>query len=83
MIIQRNRLQKKTSRRGLNVDKNTLENQKKPWPLVTTPSMPLRKRRSIIPVRSRVLTAIGKATILATAPSQKTSVGLGNLRAGD
>ena len=42
-----------------------------------------KKRRSVTPVRSHVLTAIRKATIQATVSSQKTSINLGNLCAGD
>ena len=41
------------------------------------------KRRSVTLVRSYISTGIRKATLPTTAPSQKTSIGLGNLRAGD
>ena len=42
-----------------------------------------KKKKSVTPVRLRVSTAIRKATMPATALSQKTSVGLGNLRVDD
>ena len=43
---------------------------------------PKKKRRGVTQARSRVLTVIRKAIMPATAPSlQKTSVGVGNLRA--
>ena len=62
------------------------KNQKKPRPLATTPSMPLKRTwgRSVTLVRSRASTAIRKTITPATAPSlQKTSIGLYNLCAGD
>ena len=37
----------------------------------------------MIPVESRVITATKKATLQIPVLSQKTSVGLGNLRAND
>ena len=83
VTIRQSRLKKRTSRRGLNADENALGNQRKPQPLAITPSIPQRKRKNVIPVRSRVSTAIKKATMPATAPSQKTSIGLGNFYAGD
>ena len=42
-----------------------------------------KKKKSVTLLRSHVSTAIRKATMPAIAPSQKTSVGFGNLRAGD
>ena len=43
----------------------------------------IKKKKSVTPVKSHVLTAIRKATMPATALSQKTSIGLGNLRTND
>ena len=41
-------------------------------------------KKSVISVKSRTLTAIRKATMLASVPSlQKTSIGLGNFHAGN
>ena len=83
VITRQSRLRRKTSRKDLNSNKNALENERKPWPLVTTLLTPLKKRRSMTLVRSCVSTAIRKATIPAIAPSQKTSVSFSNLYAGD
>ena len=73
-------------RRGYEVKGgNTLGSGKsRLWPLTSIPPMFQRKRRrGVTLVKSRVSTVIKKATLLTTALSQKTSVGLGNLRAGD
>ena len=83
MTTRRSWLKKKTSKRGLNANKNALENHKKLRPLATIPSTLLRKKRSVTSVKSRISTAIKKTTIPATASSQKTSVDLGNFCAGD
>ena len=53
-------------------------------PSTSTPPMSWRKRRrSVTLMKSRVLIMIRKATLLATASSQKTSIGFGNLCAGN
>ena len=83
VITRRSRLKKKISRRSLNANENALGNQRKSWLLATILLTLLRKKRSMISVKSHVSTAIRKATMPTTVPSQKTSVGLGNLRAGD
>ena len=64
---------------------NTLGSRKSRLrPPALAPSMSQKKRkRGVILVRSRISTTIKKATLPATAPSQKTSVSLNNLRAGD
>ena len=49
-----------------------------PRPLSTT-LLTSQKRRSMMLIRSRILIAVKKNTMLATASSQKTSVGLDNL----
>ena len=49
-------------------------------PLTSTPPISQRKRRrGVALMRSRICTVVRKATLPATAPSQKTSIGLGNL----
>ena len=42
---------------------------KKPRPLTTIPSMPLKKRKSVIPAKLHISTAIKKVTLPITAPS--------------
>ena len=79
MTIQQSRLKKRISRRDLDANKNALKNQKKSRLLVITLLISLRKKRSMTPVKLHVLTVIRKVTILATIPSQKTSMGLDNL----
>ena len=76
---------KENKQKGLNIDRNALENQKKSRPLVTMLSMPPKRiwRRSVTLIKSRTSIAIRKVTMPATTPSQKTSVGLGNFRAND
>ena len=76
----------KIRRRGSRVKGgNTLRSRKSRLrPLTSILPMSQRKRRrSIMLVKSRVSSVIRKAILLATAPSQKTSVGLDNLCAGD
>ena len=54
--------------------------------LATTPLTPQKKRKRteiVIPVESRVITVAKKTILQISAPSQKTSVSLGNLRAND
>lgn len=59
-------------------------NRKIPWLLITISLILQRKRKkSVISVRSYVLTAIRKITIVATVLSQKTIIGLDNLCAND
>ena len=56
----------------------------KPRPLVTTLRPQKRKRKGVTPARSCISIAIKKIIMQTTAPSlKKTSVGLGNFRAGD
>ena len=74
---------KKTSKRGLNINKNILRNQKKLQLLATTPLTSLKKRRNITLVRSRVSTIIKKTIMLMTLLSQKTSISFNNLCANN
>ena len=83
MTTQQSRLKRRTSRRDLNADKNALGNKKKPQLLTITLLTSLKKRRSVTPVKSHISTVIRKATIPATVPSQKTSIGLGNFCIGN
>ena len=66
-----------------NADKNALKNQKKSQSLMTILSTLLRKRKSVISIKSYVSTVIRKATMPIIIPSQKTSICLGNLCAGN
>ena len=87
--MQRSHLKKTTERirkRGSGVkDRNILESGKsRLWPPMSIQLMSRRKRRrSVTLVKSLVSTMIRKATLPMTAPRQKTSVGLSNLRASD
>ena len=83
MRTQQSQLKKRINKRGLNANENALGNQRKSWSLATILSILLKKRKSVTLVRSRVLTAIRKTTMLVTAPSQKTSISLSNLHAGN
>ena len=89
VTMRRSRLRrmiKRISRRGSGVKSgNILESGKSRLrPPASIPLMPQRKkRRSVIFIRSRISTAIRKTTITATILSQKTSVSLGNFRAGN
>ena len=64
---------------------NTLGSKKSRLrPPTSIPPISRKKRRKgVTLVKSRVSIVIKKTTLPATAPSQKTSVGLDNLRAGD
>lgn len=61
----------KISKRDLNTDENTIENQKKLWLLVIIQSKSLRttQKKSVISVKSCISTAIKKTTMLATVLS--------------
>ena len=83
MTIQQSRLRKKTSKKSLNINKNILRNQKKSWPLAIIPLTLLKKRKSMTPIKLRISTTIKKATLLATALSQKTCINIGNLHTDD
>ena len=89
MTMRRSHLRRTTRRirrKGSEVkSRNILESKKSRLRLPT--SIPLisqrKRRRNVMLVISRVSTVIRKATLLATVPSQKTSVSLGNLHADD
>ena len=86
MTTWRNRLRRRARRRRSpkGIDENVLGGRKNSLlPLTSTPRPRRRKKRGVTLVRSRVSTAIRKTTMPATAPSQKISVGLGNLCTGD
>ena len=89
VTMQQSHLRRTTGRirrRGSRVKgENTLGSRKSRLrPLTSTPLMSQRKRRrSMTLVRSRVSIVIRKVILPATTSSQKTSIGLDNLRAGD
>ena len=62
--------------------KNILGNKKcRLWPLASTSLIPKKKRkRGMTLIKLCISTAIKKATLPATAPSQKTSVSFSNFR---
>ena len=89
IIMQQSHLRKTTERikkrdSGVNSE-NILESGKsKLWPPASISLMFQRKRRRCVTlVRSYISIIIRKATLLAIAPSQKTSISLGNLHVGD
>ena len=89
MTMRRNYLRRTTEkirRRSSGVKSgNTLGSGKSRLrPPTSTPPISRRKRkRGVMLVKSRISIVIRKAILLATAPSQKTSISLGNLRASD
>ena len=89
MTIRQNclkKITKKIRKRSSRIKgKNTLKSKKSRfWPLISTPLIfKKKKKKGITLVKLCILATIRKATLLVTAPSQKTSVGLNNLYAGD
>ena len=85
VTMRRSRLRKRTRRIRRRSSETVSKNKtNKPRQLMTTPRPQRRRRRGVTQVRSRISTVIRKAIMPATVPSlQKTSIGLGNLRAGD
>lgn len=77
----------KIKKKGLkSIGKTTPGSETKLWSLATTLSTPQRRaqKRRVTRVKSYVITAIRRDTMLALAPNvQKTSIGLGNLRTVD
>ena len=78
-----NKKDKKKRFRGQIREYTGEQTEQTPATSINTINVSKKRRKSMTLVRLRVSTAIRKVTLLAIAPSQKTSVGLGNLRAGN
>ena len=74
---------KKIKKKGFMAKDGNILRSKKSKLWLPTLILLIPQKKNITLVRSRILIAIKKATMLATAPSQKTSIGFGNFYIGN